>query len=116
MSTAEDVAGAPPIDPVLEVRESGLSLGVAIAVGITTASPAYSLAAILVGESGLVLVDMAPMALTSLAFLYPNRRDPDYVRGVRGPSVGGRCGGQDLSYAGGRSASRLTPSPRVLTQ
>jgi len=74
-----------PVDPVLEVRESGLSLGAAVAVGINTTSPAYSLAAILAPMALLVgystpivlLVSFIPMALTSVAFLYLNRRDPD---------------------------------------
>ena len=73
------------VDPVLEVRSSGLTLTQAVAVGINTTSPAFSLAAILtpmallVGYSTPVVlfVSFIPMALTSLAFLYLNRRDPD---------------------------------------
>lgn len=64
---------------------SGLSLNQAVAVGINTTSPAYSLAsilapmALLVGYSTpvVLLVSFIPMALTSLAFMYLNRRDPD---------------------------------------
>lgn len=66
-------------------RASGLSLSQAIAVGVNTTSPAYSLAAILAPMAALVgystpivlVVSFIPMALTSLAFLYLNRRDPD---------------------------------------
>lgn len=66
-------------------RESGLSLTQAVAVGINTTSPAYSLAAVLapiallVGYSTpvVLIVSFIPMALTSLAFMYLNRRDPD---------------------------------------
>ena len=72
-------------DPVTDVRASGLSLTEAVAVGINTTSPAYSLAAILapmallVGYSApvVLIVSFIPMALTSLAFMYLNRRDPD---------------------------------------
>lgn len=85
MSTASGPLPAPVADPVLEVRESGLSLGAAVAVGINTTSPAYSLAAILAPMALLVgystpivlFVSFVPMALTSMAFLYLNRRDPD---------------------------------------
>ncbi len=72
-------------DPVTLTRESGLSLTQAVAVGINTTSPAYSLAAVLapiallVGYSTpvVLIVSFIPMALTSLAFMYLNRRDPD---------------------------------------
>lgn len=72
-------------DPVTTERASGLSLSQAVAVGINTTSPAYSLAsilapmALLVGYSTpiVLLVSFLPMALTSLAFMYLNRRDPD---------------------------------------
>lgn len=85
MSTAPGPPPAHDTDPVLEVRESGLSLGAAVAVGINTTSPAYSLAAILAPMALLVgystpvvlVVSFIPMALTSLAFMYLNRRDPD---------------------------------------
>jgi len=81
MSAADDLMA----DPVTTVRTSGLSLMQAIAVGINTTSPAFSLAAILAPMALLVgystpvvlLVSFVPMALTSLAFLYLNRRDPD---------------------------------------
>jgi len=78
------------IDPMSEItatdtERTGLSLGQAVAVGINTTSPAYSLAAILAPMAALVgyatpivlIVSFIPMALTSLAFLYLNRRDPD---------------------------------------
>ncbi len=72
-------------DPVTTVRESGLSLMQAVAVGVNTTSPAYSLAAVLAPMALLVgystpvvlIVSFIPMALTSLAFMYLNRRDPD---------------------------------------
>lgn len=72
-------------DPVTEERATGLSLTEAVAVGINTTSPSYSLAAILapmallVGYSApvVLIVSFIPMALTSLAFMYLNRRDPD---------------------------------------
>ncbi|MFZ4511505.1 MAG: APC family permease [Candidatus Nanopelagicales bacterium] len=68
-----------------DTERTGLSLGQAVAVGINTTSPAYSLAAILAPMAALVgyatpivlIVSFIPMALTSLAFLYLNRRDPD---------------------------------------
>ncbi len=63
----------------------GFSLLEAIAVGVNTTSPAYSLAAILAPMALLVgystpivlIVSFIPMALTSLAFMYLGRRDPD---------------------------------------
>jgi amino acid transporter len=66
-------------------RPEGFSLHQAVAVGVNTTSPAFSLAAILapmallVGYSApiVLLVSFIPMALTSLAFMYLNRRDPD---------------------------------------
>lgn len=66
-------------------RDEGLSLVQAIAVGVNTTSPAYSLAAILAPMALLVgfatplviVISFIPMALTSLAFLFLNRRDPD---------------------------------------
>jgi amino acid transporter len=72
-------------DPVTTVRATGLSLTEAVAVGVNTTSPAYSLAAILAPMALLVgystpvvlIVSFVPMALTSLAFMYLNRRDPD---------------------------------------
>lgn len=66
-------------------RTEGLSLMQAVAVGVNTTSPAFSLAAILAPMALLVgyatpivlVVSFVPMALTSLAFMYLNRRDPD---------------------------------------
>lgn len=63
----------------------GFSLIQAIAVGVNTTSPAYSLAAILAPIAVLVgystpivlIVSFIPMALTSMAFMYLGRRDPD---------------------------------------
>jgi amino acid transporter len=57
----------------------------AIAIGVNTTSPAYSLAAILAPMALLVgyatpivlIISFVPMALTSLAFMYLGRRDPD---------------------------------------
>jgi len=73
--------------PTVEAQEStqGFSLLEAIAVGVNTTSPAYSLAAILAPMALLVgystpivlIVSFIPMALTSLAFMYLGRRDPD---------------------------------------
>ena len=70
-----------------EAEESGqgYSLLQAIAIGVNTTSPAYSLAAILAPMALLVgystpivlIVSFIPMALTSLAFMYLGRRDPD---------------------------------------
>lgn len=85
MTTAPAPSPGPTVDPVEQVRAEGLSLGAAVAVGINTTSPAYSLAAILAPMALLVgystpvvlLVSFVPMALTSLAFMYLNRRDPD---------------------------------------
>lgn len=65
--------------------QGGLSLTQAVAIGVNTTSPAFSLAAILVPMALLVgystpiviIVSFIPMALTSLAFMYLNRRDPD---------------------------------------
>ena len=62
-----------------------LTLMQAVAVGVNTTSPAFSLAAILAPMALLVgyatpivlVVSFIPMALTSLAFMYLNRRDPD---------------------------------------
>ena len=85
---------------------SGLSLGQAVAVGVNTTSPAYSLAAILAPMAALVgyatpivlIVSFIPMALTSLAFLYLNRRDPDcgttfsWVTRAMGPVPGFMAG------------------------
>lgn len=69
----------------VESKAEGLSLSQAVAVGVNTTSPAYSLAAVLAPMAALVgyatpvvlIVSFIPMALTSLAFLYLNRRDPD---------------------------------------
>lgn len=66
-------------------RPAGLSLVQAISVGVNTTSPAYSLAAILAPMALLVgyatpivlLISFIPMALTSLAFMFLNRRDAD---------------------------------------
>ena len=94
-------------------ERTGLSLGQAIAVGINTTSPAYSLAAILAPMAALVgyatpivlIVSFIPMALTSLAFLYLNRRDPDcgttfsWVTRAMGP-VPGFMVGWALTAAG----------------
>lgn len=57
----------------------------AVAIGVNTTSPAFSLAAILAPMALLVgyatpivlVISFIPMALTSLAFMYLNRRDPD---------------------------------------
>ena len=79
--------GKKPSD-VPETRDSGkvgLTLMQAIAVGVNNTSPAYSLASILGPMVALVgyatpivlILSFIPMALTSLAFLYLNRRDPD---------------------------------------
>ena len=87
--------------PVAAERE-GYSLSQAVAVGINTTSPAYSLASILGPMALLVgfatpvvlLVSFIPMALTSVAFLYLNRRDPDcgttfsWVTRAMGPMPG----------------------------
>lgn len=87
-------------------ESTGLSLGQAIAVGVNTTSPAYSLAAILAPMAALVgyatpivlIVSFIPMALTSLAFLYLNRRDPDcgttfsWVTRAMGPIPGFMAG------------------------
>ena len=99
------------IDPMSEItatdtERTGLSLGQAVAVGINTTSPAYSLAAILAPMAALVgyatpivlIVSFIPMALTSLAFLYLNRRDPDcgttfsWVTRALGPMPGFMAG------------------------
>lgn len=83
-------------------KPEGLSLLQAIAVGVNTTSPAYSLAAILAPMALLVgystpivlVVSFIPMALTSLAFMYLNRRDPDcgttfsWVTRALGPKPG----------------------------
>jgi len=66
-------------------QATGLTLMQAVAVGVNTTSPAFSLAAILAPMALLVgyatpvvlVVSFVPMALTSLAFMYLNRRDPD---------------------------------------
>jgi amino acid transporter len=66
-------------------RPDGFSLHQAVAVGVNTTSPAFSLAAVLAPMALLVgystpivlIVSFIPMALTSLAFMYLNRRDPD---------------------------------------
>lgn len=90
----------------MESERTGLSLGQAVAVGINTTSPAYSLAAILAPMAALVgyatpivlIVSFIPMALTSLAFLYLNRRDPDcgttfsWVTRAMGPIPGFMAG------------------------
>jgi amino acid transporter len=87
-------------------ERTGLSLGQAIAVGVNTTSPAFSLAAILAPMAALVgyatpivlIVSFIPMALTSLAFLYLNRRDPDcgttfsWVTRAMGPMPGFMAG------------------------
>lgn len=91
---------------VVETERTGLSLGQAISVGVNTTSPAYSLAAILAPMAALVgyatpivlIVSFIPMALTSLAFLYLNRRDPDcgttfsWVTRAMGPAPGFMAG------------------------
>jgi amino acid transporter len=66
-------------------EKTGLTLLQAVAVGVNNTSPAYSLASILgpmvalVGYAAplVLILSFLPMALTSLAFLYLNRRDPD---------------------------------------
>ncbi len=66
-------------------NKQGLSLMQAVAVGVNTTSPAFSLAAILAPMALLVgyatpivlVLSFIPMALTSLAFMYLNRRDAD---------------------------------------
>ena len=89
-----------------DAERTGLSLSQAVAVGINTTSPAYSLAAILAPMAALVgyatpivlIVSFIPMALTSLAFLYLNRRDPDcgttfsWVTRAMGPIPGFMAG------------------------
>ena len=89
-----------------DTERTGLSLGQAVAVGVNTTSPAYSLAAILAPMAALVgyatpivlIVSFIPMALTSLAFLYLNRRDPDcgttfsWVTRAMGPIPGFMAG------------------------
>lgn len=89
-----------------ETERTGLSLSQAVAVGVNTTSPAYSLAAILAPMAALVgyatpivlIVSFIPMALTSLAFLYLNRRDPDcgttfsWVTRAMGPMPGFMAG------------------------
>lgn len=87
---------------VVADRPEGYSLSQAVAVGINTTSPAYSLASILGPMALLVgfatpvvlLVSFIPMALTSVSFLYLNRRDPDcgttfsWVTRAMGPMPG----------------------------
>lgn len=87
-------------------ERTGFTLSQAVAVGINTTSPAYSLAAILAPMAALVgyatpivlVVSFIPMALTSLAFLYLNRRDPDcgttfsWVTRAMGPMPGFMAG------------------------
>lgn len=89
-----------------DAERTGFSLSQAVAVGINTTSPAYSLAAILAPMAALVgyatpivlIVSFIPMALTSLAFLYLNRRDPDcgttfsWVTRALGPTPGFMAG------------------------
>ncbi len=66
-------------------KQNGLTLTQAIAVGVNTTSPSFSLAVILAPIALLVgyatpvalIVAFIPMAFTSLAFMYLNRRDPD---------------------------------------
>lgn len=66
-------------------KPDGLTLMQAVAVGVNTTSPAFSLAAILAPMALLVgyatpivlVISFIPMALTSLAFMYLGRRDPD---------------------------------------
>lgn len=83
-------------------RPQGLTLMQAIAVGVNTTSPAFSLAAILAPMALLVgystpivlIVSFVPMALTSVAFMFLNRRDPDcgttfsWVSRALGPKPG----------------------------
>jgi amino acid transporter len=74
-----------PTEPQTAETPQGFSLLQAIAIGVNTTSPAYSLAAILAPMALLVgystpivlVVSFIPMALTSLAFMYLGRRDPD---------------------------------------
>lgn len=94
-------------------RPEGLTLTQAIAVGVNTTSPAFSLAAILAPMALLVgystpivlVVSFIPMALTSLAFMYLNRRDPDcgttfsWVSRALGPRPG-FIGGWVIAAAG----------------
>lgn len=98
---SENTATAPA-----DAERTGFSLSQAVAVGINTTSPAYSLAAILAPMAALVgyatpivlIVSFIPMALTSLAFLYLNRRDPDcgttfsWVTRAMGPIPGFMAG------------------------
>ena len=66
-------------------KAEGFSLIQAIAIGVNTTSPAYSLAAILAPMALLVgyatpivlVISFIPMALTSLAFMFLGRRDSD---------------------------------------
>lgn len=96
-----------------EAKTSGLSLVQAIAIGVNTTSPAFSLAAILAPMALLVgyatplvlIISFIPMALTSLAFMYLNRRDPDcgttfsWVTRAIGPRSG-FLGGWTIAAAG----------------
>jgi amino acid transporter len=84
------------------LRTNGLTVSQAVAVGVNSTSPAFSLASILAPMAVLVgyatpivlVVSFIPMALTSLAFMYLNRRDPDcgttfsWVSRAIGPSSG----------------------------
>lgn len=103
---SENTATGPTATASTDTERTGLSLGQAVAVGINTTSPAYSLAAILAPMAALVgyatpivlIVSFIPMALTSLAFLYLNRRDPDcgttfsWVTRAMGPIPGFMAG------------------------
>ena len=103
---SENTATDPAATVSADTERTGLSLGQAVAVGINTTSPAYSLAAILAPMAALVgyatpivlIVSFIPMALTSLAFLYLNRRDPDcgttfsWVTRAMGPIPGFMAG------------------------
>ena len=91
---------------VAENKPEGYSLIQAIAIGVNTTSPAYSLAAILAPMALLVgystpivlIVSFIPMALTSLAFMYLGRRDADcgttfsWVSRAIGPKPGFMAG------------------------
>jgi|GEM_PF-91109 len=85
MNSIIDQHTPPQASKTSDARKEGLTLMQAIAIGVNNTSPAYSLASILGPMVALVgyatpivlVLSFLPMALTSLAFLYLNRRDPD---------------------------------------
>ena len=92
--------------PDLTAKTEGFSLIQAVAIGVNTTSPAFSLAAVLAPMALLVgyatpivlVISFVPMALTSLAFMYLNRRDSDcgttfsWVARAVGPKSGFMAG------------------------